>query len=110
MLFRSKQHHQAINADPKPTGGRQPILKGPQVVLVDRHSLLVAGLPYYLLVGESGPLVVRPHYLGERVTEFPSRPPPLAALHKARLPALVPRRGSSAARPGGSARARGPGA
>ena len=41
-----EQHHEAVHADAEAAGGRQAVLEGPQVVLVDDHGLVVAGRPW----------------------------------------------------------------
>ena len=42
MLDAREQHHQSVDPDPEPAGGRQPVLERAQVVLVDAFGLLVA--------------------------------------------------------------------
>ena len=44
---------------PRPTVGRQAVVEGPQVVVVDGHGLLVAGGLLVGLVLEAGPLLGR---------------------------------------------------
>jgi hypothetical protein len=65
-----EQHHQAVDADAEAAGGRQAVLEGPQVVLVDGHGLVVAGVLLRGLVLEPGALLVGVDQLGEGVAQL----------------------------------------
>ena len=75
-----EEHDQAVDAHPEAPTGRQPVLEGPHVVLVDAVGLVVAGRGEAGLGLEALPLVEGVGELAERVGEL--------AAHHDRLEAL----------------------
>ena len=67
-----QEHGQAVQPDAEAGGGRQAVLEGPQVVLVDGHGLVVAGRLGPGLVLEAGPLLVGVDQLAEGVAQLPA--------------------------------------
>src|SRR5580765_1821638 len=87
----SQEHDEPIDANSQATGGRQPVFEGTEVVLVDRHRLLVAGGAGGALRLEPCPLDVRVDELAERVAELASRDDALEPLDEARELAVIAR-------------------
>ena len=65
-----EQHHKSVNTDTEPTCRGQPILKRPDVILIDWVSLVVTGIARRSLGLESRTLIERIVQLRERVRVF----------------------------------------
>ena len=65
-----QEHDEPVDADTQPTGGREPVFEGSEVVIVDDHGFVVSGFLLDDLVFESGPLLSGVDELAEGVAEF----------------------------------------
>src|SRR5215208_1394874 len=85
----AQDHHQAVDSDADPAGGRHAVLQRLDVVLVVGLGLLVAGGLIRTLLLEGGALLMGVVQLGERVRNPHARGESPEALNEAGLGAVV---------------------